>query len=217
MDGQADKVLLLVTLWCALVCRVLCFHSVGLTRYAIIWLAGDFWQRQSEEWRWILLELVVLEYIYPSMVCQWPQRPVFFFFRVQRPVFCSRPSKIVADLQCSKIWNGIAAVVCVSSDNMACTLHNVNVVSNCWISIELLTAKFVNALFLKEKMVSVYWIFFSQLDKLDPLRWPIALHSTSSTIRGQKWSNPDIQIGMLFSLSGYHIGVNSHWHKKSSY
>lgn len=140
-----------------------------------------------------------------------------FFFRVQRPVFCSRPSKIVADLQCSKIWNGIAAVVCVSSDNMACTLHNVNVVSNCWISIELLTAKFVSALFLKEKMVSVYWIFFSQLDKLDPLRWPIALHSTSSTIRGQKWSNPDIQIGMLFSLSGYHIGVNSHWHKKSSY
>ena len=53
-----------------LVCKLTYFQSVGvpdrLTRYDRI--AGNF--RKSEQWRRVLLELVVLEHIYPSVVCQ---------------------------------------------------------------------------------------------------------------------------------------------------
>lgn len=166
-----------------------------------IWLAGNFWQRQSEEWRRVLLELVVLEHVYPSMVCQWPTTKA----RVLLIVL------LVADLQRCKISNGISDVLCVSNDELKtwqCPLHNVNAVWNFCISIELLTDRLVSVLFLREKNKigqRLLNIFFSQLDKLDPLRWSLVLHSTSSTIYEQYDQILTSRSALLFSLSGYHI------------
>lgn len=54
---------------------------------------------------------------------------------------------------------------------MTCPLDNFDVVWNCCISIELLTAQLVSVLFFKEKLVNVYWIFFSQLDNINWIFW----------------------------------------------
>ena len=91
-----------------LVCKLInlfpiCWPDPGWPVMLLLWnrIAGSF--RESEQWRRVLLELVVLEHIYPSVVCQRSRALLFVlhingqnvFHSVSVAAVLGRPGMIV--------------------------------------------------------------------------------------------------------------------------
>jgi hypothetical protein len=109
-----------------LICKLICFQSVDLIGWPVmllLWnrIAGNF--RKPEQWRRVLLELVVLEHIYPSVVCQWSQT----LARVCT-AYCDidRQNVFHTCLHSCSVGRWGMIVFLMMSSNMTCPLHSAN-------------------------------------------------------------------------------------------